>query len=136
MEIRHTIRFQEMERINRGGGNVITLLRAQGMVLTDECRPVPPSTLTFRDNINGAGTRTFIWDDGFNQSVSTEQSFRTYSMSGMNLSGWGGGVSYSGRQDIYGARVFNGSYDEAGQPKLEEVKIEPVQRTRQVRTSD
>ena len=126
MQVRHSIRLLEMERLNkRDPLLLINILRAQGMVLMDDGRAVLPSRLTYEDHINGAGTRTFIWDDGIRQNLST---------SSVNISGWGdvSGWRYNGHP----ARVYNGFRDEVGEVKLEEVKVEEFNRTRQVRLND
>lgn len=59
-EVRFTIRISDMPRNDRA---MAMLLREQGMVITDECTAVPPSTLTWQDHVNGAGARTFVWND-------------------------------------------------------------------------
>lgn len=120
-EIRHTIRFQEMERINRSGGSVVAILRQQGMVLMDDGRAVPPSVLSTQDNINGAGTRTFIWRD---QEYSLPRGNAT-----INVNNFSGSylVQMSRGQLTWAAPV---------QEKPVEIQVQEVSPIRQIRLED
>ena len=84
-EIRYTIRISDMPRRDEA---MAAILRAQGMFVTDECRGVQPSVLTWEDNINGAGARTFIW-----RSPDTSSSLTS---AAHVLIGNGGGASWHG----------------------------------------
>lgn len=60
MELRHTIRILNMPK---NEAQMAAILRANGMQVYDDLRGIPPSDLTWQDDINGAGARTFIWND-------------------------------------------------------------------------
>ena len=60
MEFRYTIRILNMPS---NDAQMAEILRRQGMSVYDNLHAIPPSTLTYRDDINGAGARTFIWND-------------------------------------------------------------------------
>ena len=60
MELRHTIRILNMPK---NQAQMAEILRREGMQVYDDLRGIPPSDLTWLDDINGAGARTFIWND-------------------------------------------------------------------------
>src|SRR5271157_3232711 len=76
MEIRHTIRILD---IPRNEAQLAAILRTRGMSVYDDLRGIPPSDLTWQDNINGAGARTFIWNDRQRNEVEQYNNVRHFS---------------------------------------------------------
>ena|SRR5208282_85939 len=74
MELRHVMRIPTM---SRNSAQVAAILRQQGMRVYDDLRGIPPSVLTWQDDINGAGARTFIWNDSQSPAPWTPESSRT-----------------------------------------------------------
>lgn len=58
MRIEYTIRLGNMPHNDRA---MAVILRQEGMDLDENCR-ANVGSLNWRDNIKGAGSRTFIWE--------------------------------------------------------------------------
>ena len=58
MHVEYTIRIGNMPRNDRAMAQILT---REGMDLDEDCR-ANVGSFTWRDNVRGAGTRTFIWE--------------------------------------------------------------------------
>ena len=106
------------------------------MVLTDDCRAIAPASLSTVDNVNGAGTRTFIWNDGIGPIQVTTAYYYWPGYTNLTVTNLtvASGIGYV----RYGPQIYRPvpNQENVKVKKLEEVKIQEVNRPRQLRLED